>query len=354
MKGLPSRAMRGPRPSSPELLPLRGIGMRLVFALILVTQLTLAIGSIDGVRSAWPVIAALALFVLGLALVAAPHAEPLPWPRVATVLAITVATNALVLFNLPAAGWPGYADWSFGAATWLLFFLALRGRIWSAWIGWLLMAGVAQLWGATIGESPLEAIGHVDRHAGTILIAVLFRLLLAATSRRIAVLRAERLAQVAAESASLAEIRERSALATRLHDEARPALVQVAEGDYLRTAQRERYRLLEAKLRDVLRGGELMSRDVSRAVEDARRRGVEVRLLDDRNVPLSEPESMRIESALIEELNEFSDGSVTARLLPPGREFFASVVGISNGVSRRVELDGDASAPPVRVPPEVV
>lgn len=342
------------RASTPELLPLRGVGMRLVFALILVTQLTLALSSIDGVRSPWPVIAALALFVPALVLVAAPHAEPLPWPRVVALLAITVASNALVLFNLPAAGWPGYADWSFGAAAWLLFFLALRGRIWSAWIGWVLMAAVAQLWGATIGESPLEALGHVDRHAGTILIAVLFRLLLAATSRRIAALREERLAQVRAESASLAEIRERSALATRLQEDARPALVRIAAGDYARTDQREQYALLEAKLRDVLRGGELVSRDVSRAVDEARRRGVEVLLLDDRNEPLSEPESMRVEWAIIEELSEFNDGRVTARLLPRGREFFASVVGTSHGVRRRVDLGDSPSAPPVRVPPEVV
>ena len=342
------------RASSPELLPLRGIGMRLVFALILVTQLTLAIASIHGVRSPWPVIAALALFVPGLVLVAAPHPEPLPWPRVVALLAISVATNVLVLFNLPSGGWPGYADWSFGAAAWLLFFLALRGRIWSAWIGWLLMAAVAQVWGATIGESPLDALGHVDRHAGTILIAVLFRLLLAATSRRISALGQERLAQVAAEASSLAEIRERSAQAIRLDEDARPALVQIAVGDYVDVERQERYGLLEANLRDVLRGGELISRDVSQAVEDARRRGVEVLLLDDRNEPLSEPESMRVESVLIEELTEFTDGRVTARLLPPGREFFASVVGTSKSKRRRVDLDDQASAPPVQVPPEVV
>lgn len=327
------------RASSAELLPLRGIGIRLVFALILLTQLTLAIASIDGVKSPWPVIAALGLFIPGLVLVSAPHLEPLPWAWVATVLAITVATNALVLFNLPSTGWPGYADWSFGASAWLLFFLVLRGSIWSAWIGWALMAAVAQVWGATIGESPLEALEHVDRHAGTILIAVLFRILLAATSRRISSLRQARLAQVAAEASSMAEIRERSTQAARLDEDARPALVRIAAGGYLDPEHRDQYGLIEAKLRDVLRGGELLSRDVSQAVDEARRRGVEVLLLDDRNEPLSEPESMRVESALIEELAESIGGRVTARLLPPGREFFASVVGTSTSTRRRIDLD---------------
>lgn len=345
--------MRKPEPLA-EMLPLRGIGMRLVFALILVTQLTLAAGSIGGVRSPWPVIVAFAVFVPGIVLVAAPHPEPFPWLRVALLLAISVATNVLVLFNLRSGGWAGYADWSFGAAAWLLFFLALRGRIWSAWLGWVLMAGVAQVWSASIGETPIQALGHVDRHAGTILIAVLFRLLLAATGRRIAALRDERLEQVAAEAGSLAEIRERSAQAVRLNDEARPALMQIAAGDYVDPERRERYGLLEANLRDVLRGGELISRDVSHAVENARRRGIEVLLLDDRNEPLSEPESMRIESALIGELTEIADGRVTARLLPRGREFFASVVGTSKGARRRVDLDAATSIPPVRVPPEVV
>lgn len=342
------------RVSAAELLPLAGVGLRVVFAVIVVTQLTLAAASIGGVRSPWPVLAALVLFVPGVVLVAMPHAEPYPVPRVAVILLISVAINVLVLFNLPADGWPGYADWSFGAAAWLLFFLALRGRIWSAWLGWVLMAGVAQLWGWTIGETPLQALGHVDRHAGTILIAVLFRLLLAATSRRIAALREERLGQVAAEAASLAEIRERAAQAARLNDGARPALIAIAAGDYLYPEQQERYRLLEANLRDVLRGGELASRDVSKAVEDARRRGVEVLLLDDRNEPLSEPETMRVESAVIGELIEFTDGRVTARLLPRGRGVIASVVGTSKGMRRRVDLDDESPIPPVRVPPEVV
>jgi hypothetical protein len=342
-----------------ELLHLRSVGLRLVFAVILATQLVLALVSIGGVSSPWPVIAALAAFAGGLALVAIPHAEPLPGFWIVGVWLSVVLTNALVLWNLPVAGRPAYSDWCFGAAAWLGFFLAFRGRIVAAWISWVLMAAVTQIWSASIGESPLDSIGHVVRHAGTILIAVLFRIMLVRASRRIISLHDERLLRVAAEAASVTETQERQAQAARLGEEARPALAQIAAGDYLTPERQQAYRLLEANLRDALRGGELMTREVARAVEQARRRGVEVVLLDDRNQPLAEPDAVRLETVLLEELAEVERGRLTARLLPAGRHTFASVVRTTDELRHRVDIvDAHAERrpelPPVRVPHEPI
>jgi hypothetical protein len=342
-----------------ELLHLRSVGLRLVFAVILATQLVLALVSIDGFSSPWPVVAALVAFSGGLVLVAMPHPEPFPLLWVVGVCVSVVLTNVLVLWNLPAAGRPPYSDWCFGAAAWLGFFLAFRGRIAAAGVSWALMAAVTQLWSASIGETPLESFNHVVRHAGTILIAVLFRIMLVRASRRIVALREERLLKVAAEAASLAEIRERQKQATRIGEDARPALEQIAAGDYLNPAHQQRYRLLEANLRDALRGGDLVSRGVALAVEKARRRGVEVVLLDDRNMTLTEPDAMRLEAVLLQELTELDRGRLTARLLPPDRQTMASVVSTSDEFRHRVDLVNEqaeqrAGVPPVRVPPELI
>ncbi len=335
-----------------DVFNVRAGGIRLIFAVILVVQYVLAIVSIGGVDSPWPVIAALLVYTAGVLLVAAPHPEPYPRRWVALVLLSSIAINALVLWNLPRGSWPAYADWNFGAAVWLCFFLALRGRSGSAWLGWFLMAALTQLWSWTVGETPLQSFSHVVRHIATVVVAVLFRVLLVRASVRLAALREERVARVAIESSSLAEIRERSRQAVRLDEGARAALEQIAAGDYLGDERQRGYGLLEAKLRDMLRGGDLVSSKVAQAVDEARLRGVEVVLLDDRNVPLSELKSLELEAALVSELAEFREGRVTARLLPAGREFFASVVGDSRRLRRRVDLL-DASVPPVRVPPEV-
>ena len=341
-----------------DLLHLQNVGMQLVFALIFATQVVLAVASISGVHAAWPVVAGLVVFAAGFTLVAMPHPEPFPAVWMVGVLTSSVLTNVLVLWNLPANGRPGYADWSFGAAAWLYFFLAFRGRIAAAWLGWVLMVLLTQIWSVTIGETPLQSINHVVRHAGTILIAVLFRGLLVRAARRTSALHEERLLRVAVEAASLTELREREAQGIRLREEAKPALLQIAAGDYLEPDHQQRYRLLEATLRDVLRGGELVSRDVARAVEQARIRGVEVILMDDRNTPLTEHDSMRLEAVLIDELSELDHGRLTARLVPAGRGSLASVVSTSEDSRRRIDLADDLQIeppvlPPVRVPPEL-
>ncbi len=360
--------MSNPGGSPNDLLNLRSLGVRLVFALIFLTQLLLALEGIRGVRSPLPVLAALVTFGIGLAVLAASHPEPLSLKWVVVVLVASVATNALIVWNLPESGWPPYADWNFGAVAWLCFFLAFRGRILAAVIGWVLMAALAQVWGASIGETPLQALGHVDRHAGTIAIAVLFRVLFVRTSRRIDALREARLTQVAAEAASLAEIRERKSQGIRLNEEARPALQQIADGDYLDAACQQRYTVLEASLRDVLRGGRLASPAVAEAAERARIRGVEVVLLDDRNAPLSESDVTRVFATLLGELVSAQDGRVTGRLLPSGRDVYASIVRVSSSGKHRIDLrhapglepvterpveSGPELIPPVRVPPEL-
>lgn len=336
--------VEAPVGSPSELLNLRSNGLRFAFLLIFVTQMTLAIIAIDGVKQAWPVIAALVVFGATLAITAIPRPEPFPWIWAAATLAGIVIINVLVLWNLPRTGAPGYSDWSFGAGAWLSFFLALRGRVSLAWLGWALMAGVTQLWSISIGETPLQSLGHVIRHAGTILIATLFRMLLVRANEAIARLQQERILRVAAEAESLAEIRERELEAVHLAEGARPALLQILAGDYLGHDAQQQLGLLEANLRDVLRGGAIVSADVRDAVERARRRGGEVVLLDDRQIPLVESDSIRLRSAVVGELSRLTDGRLTARLLPVGRTTIASVVTTSRAGRRRLDLAEDATA----------
>lgn len=109
-----------------------------------------------------------------------------------------------------------------------------------------------------------------------------------------------------------------------------------------------RARLTEQRLRDVLRSPRLNLDALHQAVWDARARGVRVRLLDDRShtpagydgpdvrsIPLVDENAAvtKLLPVFLETLDRANKGSVTIRLLPPGRRAFASV-SADSGVQR--------------------
>lgn len=109
-----------------------------------------------------------------------------------------------------------------------------------------------------------------------------------------------------------------------------------------------RARLTEQRLRDVLRSPRLNIDALHESVWDARARGIQVRLLDDRShspegysgpdvrsIPLVDENKAvtKLLPVFLESLDEAEQGSVTIRLLPPGRRAFASVSD-DNGVQR--------------------
>ena len=109
-----------------------------------------------------------------------------------------------------------------------------------------------------------------------------------------------------------------------------------------------RARLTEQLLRDVLRSPRLNNEALHQAVWDARARGIQVRLLDDRNhkpigadgpdvrvIPLVDDDSAvaTLMPTFLETIDNAEEGAVTIRLLPPGRRAFASISD-DNGVQR--------------------
>lgn len=109
-----------------------------------------------------------------------------------------------------------------------------------------------------------------------------------------------------------------------------------------------RARLTEQRLRDVLRSPRLDDESLHQAVWDARARGIQVRLLDDRRhtpfgsdgpdvrtIPLVDDDAAvaKLMPRFLESIDNAEEGAVTIRLLPPGRRAFASISD-DNGVQR--------------------
>ena len=325
-------------PAPVGLLRLRW-GVAVAVAIAIGTSMAVfALATLGAVPRPWMDLLALVVFIAALALAVRPDRGRYPLPWAVVVVGAGVAVNLLMLWNLPVSGWPGYVSWNFGAVTWLSFVLAFRGRVALAWIGLALLAVTTLVWVVSVGRPPVDTIGLVVRHVGTLLIATLFNLLLNRAQLRIRALQSERVTQVAGEAAAVAELRERSVQGERLEAEARPVLEQLARGEAPTVARRVELRALEASLRDGLRGGALVTAGIAAEASRARARGAVVVLLDDRREPLSEHATTTVERILRQELSGLSEGRLTARLLPPGREAIATIVREDNGARSRIDI----------------
>ena len=326
-----------------SLLRLGQLPARLFVAMIIGSVLVFALSSLDSVKSIWPVIVDLVMFIAGALIMARPHPDPFPLRWAVVTLGLVLAITVLVDVNLPDTGYPDYATWNLGAVNWLLFFLTFRGRPVLGWLGFGLVAAVTISWAVVVGRGVIEGLNFMMFHAGTLLMGTLFGMLFRRAAQRITALQQEHVDQAASEVAALTELREREVQAAQLNAEARDVLERIAGGDYFGPGEQRGFELLEASLRDTLRGGGLKSPDIAAAARNARLRGAAVILLDDRNDQLDAASSAVVESAVLAELETLHEGSVTVRLLPPGREIMATIVR-NDGQRRRIDIPATARA----------
>lgn len=110
-------------------------------------------------------------------------------------------------------------------------------------------------------------------------------------------------------------------------------LIKDSQGK-LNDEQKKQARLLEAELRDEIRGRDLMSDSVRQAVKAARLRGVEVIVLDEGGVSnLSEEEKLTLLEQVVESINSVSEGRITFRA-PVGETWHATLVASRAGIAK--------------------
>lgn len=328
------------QPGAVSLLQLTNLRARLVLLLFISTQALLTAVSLPNVLTPWRSVVALVLVSIGATMLTARTADEYPLSLVIVVFAIVVVSTVLVTWNLPPTGPLGYDGWHWGAITFILFMLALRGRIIWSWVMFAVMAGLSIFWAVEVGRGLAAGIDFIDRHAGLLLIATLFAVGLRRTGRRIAALAATQIDLIGREAASRTILAEQAAQAATLDALARPALERLASGASVAEQERREFVLLEALLRDRLRAATLLTPAITSVVQDARRRGVEVVLLDDRgDVPLPSRILREVESAVIEAARRPDVERLTVRLLPAGRDDIATVVAHSGGQSRRTVVE---------------
>lgn len=264
--------------------------------------------------------------------------DPLPWPATAAVCAAGPCAVALTHFGVADGVRP--QPWAVFASSFLLGVLVLRGRIGSAWAGAgavavVVSAAIAQGTMGGTADSLTVLIITLSTPVGTSICVLILR----PTQRSLRLLRSEAARRAAVEAAMAAQYSERVRQLARLDAVARPMLERIARGVELTPAEREECRLLEAGLRDYLRAPQLSTDQLSSAARRARSRGVEVLLFDDGGFAEA-PAGLReqVVRLAIDELDGAEGGSVTVRVLPPGRRNLATLLSTAAGGDRRTEV----------------
>lgn len=305
---------------------LTGARARAFIWLYFATVAAVAIWALDSVRSPWPTIVAIIIFgliCLVLSLDTGDRASlrsTLITCAGGVVMCLLVAWQVVEYANTQ---WQ-YAQWYFGAAVVALFYLCLRGRAGWAWIGYAAMSAIVVIWAITTEST--SAVALITRQLPVIVVGTVFAISMRRTVDQIESLAADTSARMAAKAAAEATAAERRARLAELEVIATPLLRRLTEGSATTAEERIEFALAEAELRDSLRGRSFRTPVVSDAVRAARRRGVDVILLDDSGAPVPEADLHRVHEAVLQALEATSDGVVTARLMPAGREQIATIL----------------------------
>ena len=303
--------------SSMEARTPRIIVVCIVVLYALVTLLEMRAGSY---RRLAPVIAGLlAIGLAALALIKRWPAHRIPVREAALVVAAAGVANVLVLFQIDFAGWPGYAAWCLGAGAAVCCGLIARERPRQAWAGLILTIIVLGMWTLGTGRNPIIIL--------TLGAGQLFPLVIWHLTARLSV---DITARTAASETASAEIaaqrrahRESEALMRQAMVSVRrriePLLTAIADGAPITAGMRARARMLEAELRDERRAPFFTGTRVIESARAARTRGIDVILLDDRGTGngLTDDAQKTIINQAIRALDDARRGQVVIRLLPP-------------------------------------
>ena len=301
---------------------IRAISMRVMIVLcsgFALLHVTLGLLSLDMVSSRWQTLTAMAIYLAATALVLIPGPGRLPLWKVYAAVATVVAMTVLVDSVLPTDKWPGYASWHMAATYTLLVVVNLRGRVALSWAGAGLSAVLLTSWAAGTSTGLVGGLMMNIATVGWLTIATGIGHLLRTNDAKVAQYTTD--AQGAADwyAAERALNVARTQWLEHVRDVTVPALTKIANPEHvLSDADRQELRLIEAQLRDEIRGRVLATAEVVAAARRARERGVTVQLLDDRRQELTPKMLAAVSERVVSILNQTRSGTVTARLRPQG------------------------------------
>jgi hypothetical protein len=246
----------------------------------------------------------------------------------AAVAAGAVATVVVASAGINLEHVDPYSTWYVGGMGVLLGVLAARGQARLAWAAAIAVAVTVYL------EGGLGELGEVGLEGMLILIAAgqaTSRSVIRADQEVEELQKSEILTQAAIISAKVSGDERRQRLQQVLK-EALPALTSISSNDW-NVDERGRTELmqLEARLRDDIRGRDLVNEEVRLATKSARERGVEVVLLDEGGLAnLSQVELNNILGKVAKAISSVAAGKIVVRS-PRGERWLVTVIATRSG-----------------------
>lgn len=246
-------------------------------------------------------------------------------------LAFTAITpfvfSQMIIVNEPAS----YATWYVVGLATLMGITSFRGHVVIGWLGFFAIAsqtiafgGVGTLLNAgVVGALLMVFAGHASGYA-----------IRTADKQAQEAIEAQRIFEVESTKRSTARKVRQERIQQTLR-KAKPLLTTIAQSQgRLSAEQVNQAKLLEAELRDLIRGRGLINERVSEAVKKARSRGVKVELLDEGGLEnLEEQERDGILDRVIDALNSVVDGKITIRS-PQGESWKVTIAAMSPSKDR--------------------
>ena len=285
------------------------------FILIITTLFVLspaAIGTIDLYRAGYALASVTALLLylsVGLISVFYPGDLKMPAALAVVVTATSLMLPLLVNLNLEPADLGTPATWYVTAVATILAIAAVRQqRLW-AWIGITALTLELLSWG---GVQALFVSG-LGGAIGLVAAAHAISVGLERAANQTAEFLEKAKATQAASAADSAIRQERSERIAATLEGALPMLEKIATGNFSDEDRREAT-ILEAELRDEIRGRMLINSKLKTSVRAARARGVEVVVLDEGGLlAITEKERDSLRDRLAGELDQIGTGRVTIR-----------------------------------------
>ncbi|MEU7144080.1 hypothetical protein ABZ942_31865 [Nocardia sp. NPDC046473] len=322
-----------------DILGMRTRAAWLVSGLFAVAISSMAFAADDGIRDIRFTALAVALILgAGAAMLLAPG-DPLPARFAVPAAAAAPLAAALAIWQLPVPMANSTQIWFLGAGSAYLNFLCVRGAPLLAWAGVLGQIAVSASWTTHTGQGWLTGVGFSFINLTPLLMATFFARVVRPLAHSILALRQQDTERAAAEAAAQAAQQERDERVARLDAVARPLLEIIASGRPLTAQEQAECRLVEAELRDDILGGLMIDASVGAAARYARQRGVTVVLDDGGGLDEVDTERRQQVRTVLRDALDYADGgTVTARILPPGRSTLASILLRDNG-ELRIEVE---------------
>ena len=243
-------------------------------------------------------------------------------------LFVVVLVPQLVHEAIDVATVDSQTSWYVSGLGALLAVTAIRGQQAVSWIGASVLSLEVLVWGGTGALFNSGLAGAMSLVVATNILSYAFSRIESETKTYL-----DKAIEI--EAAALIESatrQERSRRLTETLKVAYPLLQKIAAGQ-LDEASKQEAKLLEAQLRDGIRGRELIDSKLQEAIRAARLRGIEVVVLDEGGLSsLAENSKVEIRQRFAAELDQISSGRVTIRA-PRGGKTHATFVASRPGTA---------------------